>query len=751
MAGQTTRYLAHISDDGERAETVYQHLTEVAEMAAGFAEKFGNADWAYAAGMLHDIGKYSQEFQRRLLGNGPRVDHATAGAYVAVRELKDPLIAYCIAGHHSGLPDGGVVIDEETTLNGRLNKAKNGLIPKFKDYAKEISVVKPKGTPIDIDQSRQNDTGYATRIKFSYTFLTRMIYSCLVDADYLCTERFMRGEPREPSSTTGLATMRDDLEKKLAEFYPPKTRINAIRCGVLDDCKRSAQMDPGVFSLTVPTGGGKTYALMRFALHHATMPGRRFDRVICVEPYTSIIEQNAAVYRDVFGDAQVLEHHSNYDFSKHGASDAQNDDTFGDPMRLAAENWDVPLVVTTNVQLFETLFANKPSRCRKLHNIARSVIVLDEAQMIPVKYLEPCVRALSELVKRYGCTVVLCTATQPALNEFFEREGISVQEIASHPRGLVEELKRVQYQTLGKLKDDALAERIASERQALCIVNSRKQARALYDLLVASGTCDKEAVFHLSTLMYPLHRTRAIAQIRKRLRDGLPCTVISTSLVEAGVDFDFTTVFRAIAGIDSMVQAAGRCNREMRNAPEESTVYLFDPEESYALPIEVSQCAEVAGSVEPKLQQSDKFVEIDSIDMVRRYFSTLYYHKNLDANKTLEQLSCYGYSGRIPSIPFAKVASQFRIVEDGSYSVIIPSNENGQDVTRLREGDLSRGVMRRLGRWGVSVYKNDRDALLRAEVIKPVAEDLFLLKDPSRYSEEVGLDLYVEGGEAVFL
>lgn len=743
--------VAHISDDGERSESVQTHLMDVAEMAARFAKKFGFEDWGYAAGILHDIGKYSAEFQHRILDDGPRVDHSTAGASVAVKEVS-PWLAYCIAGHHGGLPDGGVVTDFETTLSGRLNKANKGQLPAYDAYKREIELPANPPVPFPVEQSRLTDKRYRNDVQYAWTFFVRMVYSCLVDADFLCTERFMANQSRPSFSEVDLGVMRDMLEDKLAGFYPPTTRINEIRCGVLDDCRKAADLEPGVFSLTVPTGGGKTFALMRFALHHATAPGRVFDRVICVEPYTSIIEQNAAVYRDVFGEDAVLEHHSNYDFEKGTrAEEGERDDAFSNPARLAAENWDAPLIVTTNVQLFESLYASKPSRCRKLHNIARSVIVLDEAQMIPVNYLQPCIKALAELVKRYGCSVVLCTATQPALNDLFAAEGLTVREIASNPVRLVEGLRRVRYHSLGCLTDEELAERVGRCGQALCIVNSRRQARALYELLQSEGDSGDRCVYHLSTLMHPIHRSRVIGEIRAKVREGLPCVVVSTSLVEAGVDLDFAFVFRAVAGIDSMVQAAGRCNREMRRASHDSIVYLFEPEMNYALPPEISQCAEVARLVAPGLREAMDDLELDSLQTVHAYFSALYEHRSLDDKSIVSHLSEYGISGSIPSIPYDSVASSFQMVKSGAYPVIIPSEHNAKDIDALTSGKPSRDTMRRLGRWSVNVYKNDRDALLKSGSIEPVGEGIFLLLDDARYSEEFGLDVLVEGGVAMFL
>ena len=738
---EVPEFVSHVSEDSTRYESVQQHLVEVAQMAADFARPFGAEDWAYRAGLMHDIGKYSNAFQRRILHDGPRVDHSTAGAYELACEGY-ALLSYCVAGHHGGIPDGGLRGDHDSTLIARLSKAQAGKIPPYDVWKQEIGLPEKSLT-----LPAAFDVAYGEGSAFSISFFTRMLYSCLVDADYLCTERFMRGVGREESPGQSLAGLRDMLEKRLSAFYPPRNTINAVRCGVLDDCLRASSLAPGVFSLTVPTGGGKTYALMRFALNHAAASDRDFRRVICAEPYTSIIEQNAEVYRRVFGEDQVLEHHANYDYG----DDDDPRDWQPNRMRLAAENWDKPLVITTNVQLFESLFANKASRCRKLHNIARSVIILDEAQMIPTQYLEPCVRVLCELVNHYGCSIVLCTATQPALNDFFLRQGLAVREIASNPNSLVEQLRRVSYKSLGKVDDDQLVDKMLQEKQALCIVNSRKQARRLYDLVLERRAFGKEAVFHLTTLMYPKHRSRVIDNIRRRVANGRPCIVFATSLVEAGVDLDFGTVYRAIAGIDSMVQAAGRCNREMNRGALESCVDIFDPDCAYAIPSEVRQCASVSFSDMPGLLKTGDLTSIDGLPNITSYFNHLYSYRCLDNKEIVKRLENAGHSNGILSIPFAKIASDFRLVEDGTSTVIVPQAENKHDIDIALRGDATRFTMRRLSQYGVGVYDTDRNALLRAGAIAPVGENVFILNDTSRYTEDVGLDLYVEGGEAVFM
>ena len=725
MQRKQQKYVSHVSADGKRIESVHQHLEEVACMAADFASAFGGGDWAYRAGLLHDIGKYSDAFQKRIMHGGPRADHSTAGAYELARNGDVPL-SYCVAGHHGGLPDGGVHGDQDSTLIGRLTKAQKRLIPSYDAWKDEVELPTNR---LSFPPAFVKETGEDAA--FSYSFFTRMVYSCLVDADYLCTERFMQDGEREYPPAKDMGELRDALEEHLSSFFPPCNTINAVRCGVLDDCLNASGSEPGVFSLTVPTGGGKTYALMRFALNHATAEGHVFRKVICAEPYTSIIEQNAEVYRRVFGDGQVLEHHSNFEFR----DESDSGEWKPNAMRLAAENWDRPLVVTTNVQLFESLFANKPSQCRKLHNIAQSVIVLDEAQIIPTQFIKPCVRVLCELVKHYGCTVVLCTATQPALNRYFSDQGIAVQEIASSPHALVDRLRRVTYKSLGQICDEELVDKILEEDQALCIVNSRKQARVLYDSALGCGALGADAVFHLSTLMYPRHRSRIINRIRKRAYDGLPCIVFATSLVEAGVDLDFRAVYRAIAGIDSMVQAAGRCNREMRYSAGDSCVYLFEPNPGYAVPAELLQRASIALSEIHGLLKTGDIAGIDDLAMVESYFDHLHAYRSLDNKAILDELQDLGFSSGIVSIPFSKVAADFKLIEDGASTIVIPTDTNEHDIDH----------------YGVGVYDADRDALIRAGAIEAIGENVFVLNDTSRYKDKVGLDLYVEGGEAVFL
>ena len=558
----------HAPDDWE---TLAAHLDKVARSASTFAEAFGAQLWGEVLGRCHDLGKLSDDFQLYLRNagaasvdagaenedtTGKRVDHSTFGARFVAKALGNvpgQLLAFCIAGHHTGLPDETSADDatQRSTLRYKLDTsmyripdvpAANIVLPKL------TSPLKPSAAGRD-------------EVPFQFAFFTRMLFSCLIDADRTRTEEFCAPEKAVVRSgldagqgRPSLAALKDQLDASLLEKQKgaTPTEVNRQRAIVLQHCRNAAQREPGFFSLNVPTGGGKTLSSLAFALDHAIKHELR--RVVVAIPFTSIIEQTADVYRKELGplaEAALVEHHTNIQTEKDTRSN-----------QLGAENWDAPLIVTTNVQLFESLFAYRTTPCRKLHNLARSVIVLDEAQTIPVELLKPALAALRELVLNYGCSIVLCTATQPALErrDDFVLGLEKVRPIIPDTMPLFHAFKRVEVRTLGSLPDGELALRLANEKAALCIVNTRKHASRLYDQVAAMSETDD--CFHLSTWMCGAHRRTVLKMIRERLNAKQPCRVVSTQLVEAGVDLDFPVVYRAEAGFDSIAQAAGRCNRE---------------------------------------------------------------------------------------------------------------------------------------------------------------------------------------------
>ena len=486
-----------------------------------------------------------------------------------------------------------------------------------------------------------------------------------------------------------------------------------------------AAQPQGLFTLTVPTGGGKTFTSMAFALEHAKRHGMR--RVIYVIPFTSIIEQNAAEFRKAFGELgeqAVLEHHSTFDDGK-----LQNEAT-KDKLRLASENWDAPIVVTTAVQFFESLFADRSSRCRKLHNIAGSVIILDEAQMLPLNLLLPIMQAIKELAQNYRCSVVMCTATQPAVQaeNGFYRGFENVREIAPKPTALFDKLRRTTVQYIGTQTDVDLLTKLAEQQQMLVIVNNRRHARSLYD-----QAKHLDGTFHLTTLMCAKHRSQKLDEIRGRLKSGEPCRVIATSLIEAGVDVDFPLVMRAEAGLDSVAQAAGRCNREGKRPSENSFVWIFAPEEQWKAPPELATQAAVM-----RLTANSFSDDLLSTQAVTAYFAELYQLKGseLDNKKILKM---HNDAGQSLDFPFQTIADKFRMIESHMQPLIIPFDVEAENlISSLHHADHIGGLLRKLQPYTVQIPEKALAALYKAGRIEPINEKNF----GKQFYTLIGLDLY---------
>jgi CRISPR-associated endonuclease/helicase Cas3 len=710
-AGEEVFYAHSLPNEPrERWHRLEDHLRGTAALARSFADQFGAGRWAQIAGIWHDIGKYSQEFQRRLDGDLHKVDHSTAGAQWADRTFKQAgrLIAYAIAGHHGGLPDGSAV--GHSCLRERL--AKN--VPAL-DTASNVM--------LSLDEQLESPPWLdKTRYKFQLAFFTRMLFSCLVDADFLDTEAFLK--PRDAAIRSDFPdpnTMNERLSKTLAglcaEAKP--TKVNLARRDVLDACLNAADLAPGFFSLTVPTGGGKTYASLAFALRHAIRHG--LSRVIYALPYTSIIEQNADAFRRALGDCSraVVEHHSNLAL-----------DGMDPAAKLAIENWDARLVVTTNVQLFESLYSNRASACRKLHNLARAVIILDEAQALPVSLLAPCLEALREMVASYGATVVLCTATQPALERRrdFQFGLQGVREIIPDPESLAARLERVDVRLIGAKTCEELATALKKHGRILCVVNTRRKAQELFRLIR-----DESGVFHLSARMCPAHRQEVIEAIRKRLGDtDAACRVVSTQLVEAGVDLDFPIVFREIAGLDSIAQAAGRCNRE--GGLRKGVVHIFHGEKPPPAGY-LRETAEAADLVLPMFRSNPL-----SIDAVRAYFERHYWTQEGQMDKLGILQSLEEFDLESLWIPFRRVGNSFRIIRDEGMSVLIPYDKAAEKmITSLRHDGLTGTLARQLQRYSVQVYSHDVEPLNRAGALDLVSEHCAILVREDAYDERTGL------------
>jgi len=697
----------------------------VAKLAAGFAESFGGAKLAGIAGMYHDLGKGTKAWQAylrkanqinddftRYLDGHP--GHATAGAQWLFNHSKEAgkFLAYCIAGHHGGLPnwdDTGRAALKERLVKDFPEIAVKPVVPEF-----------PQSPPVTLEPER---------LGFQFQFLVRMLFSCLVDADYLDTEAFLDQKRfSQRSLYPDIGELRRRFEQNFAALRrkaDPLLKVNIQRERVLADCLAAAEKEPGIFSLTVPTGGGKTLASLAFALEHARKYGKR--RIIYVIPFTSIIEQNAAVFRDMLGDDAVLEHHCNFIADE---SDWRS--------RLAAENWDAPIIVTTNVQFFNSFYANRTSKCRKLHNVADSIVIFDEVQAIPVEKLRPCLEVIKELTANYGVSAVLCTATQPAIecSDDFPA-GLRVNhEIVQDIPALFAALKRTKEEFVGTLSVDEVAARLVEYKQVLCVVNTRQQALDIFKALPNS-----EENIHLSALMHPAHRTARLAEIRERLAPGndLPCRVVSTQLIEAGVDVDFPAVFRAVAGIDSIAQAAGRCNRNgVRDMGRVSVFSL--PEDSGG------------GFFRQAVQSAEKLFaafagRLTEPDCVRAYFAD-YFWKNtarMDADGIIEHYCLPAQRG---DIQFRDMA-RFQMIESATIPVIIAVDDEAEGLlAALAQAEFKGGILRRLQKYSVQIYPYQL-AEIKDWLESPMPE-VWVLRSSELYSRTTGLKCSSPQGTAFF-
>ncbi len=716
-------YIAHRKEDGH-IQLLKDHLTGVAELAAEFASAFSAEDHAKQAGFLHDAGKYSLLGQKRMMDpeHTAKVDHSTAGAKIALDKIGDSVVAAVVAGHHAGLMNIGsrkFSSEGDGTLYGRCRKTLEGPMG-YEAFFEEMRDVSLR--PMYPEWLR------SVRIPFTLQFYIRMLFSCLVDADFLDTELFLQ-EEQAMLRTVEFST--DENEKKVLEYIAPwlarqETLLNRKRTEILQKCLDSAEQPAGLFSLTVPTGGGKTVSSLAFATAHARK--NHLKRIIYVIPYTSIIEQNSAVFRKILGEEAVLEHHSQADYL--------SEDDLGDIMTarrlLATENWDAPVIVTTAVQFFDSLFSNRPSTCRKLHNIADSVIIFDEAQMLPVNVLRPCVHAIGELVRHYHVSAVLCTATQPSLEQLFHEydHSLQIREIYEEHYESESVFKRVQYENRGCMSPDAVAKEMKDLDQVLCIVNRRKTAQELYDLLPADSR------FHLSTMMTAEHRMKKITEIKRRLKAGEPCHVVSTSLIEAGVDIDFPQVWREIAGLDSVIQAGGRCNREGKRPLHKSVVYLFSLGGKPPLNMEFN--------IKATEMVLEEYQDISSKEAIKRYFDILLrmLRDNIDQKKIMTMCE---------KMEFENIARSFQVIDQTMQTVYIPNEENEKDILDLCEGRVSRKLLRRLGKHAVNLYQWEWEQLRIDGKLKLLSESSAVLTDNSAYSPERGIILQQNSGDGIWI
>lgn len=710
-------YIGHTSDDG-RKQPLLDHLNGTSKLCRENANEFW-ADIAEFVGQIHDIGKYTSGFQKRINGaENIRVEHAICGAKeVAKAPPKSyvPMIEYCVAGHHSGLPDGGTKVDgeEDSTLHGRM-KRKTG---DYSAYENELKLEYPKDNLRELfDVSNQRE------IIERYSFFTRYLFSCLTDADFIDTERFVT-----PNTDRGIdgdfQKAYDRVCEKLNSFKI-ETKLQESRSIIQEQVYKSVESNANVYTLNMPTGSGKTLCSIRAALKTAIENKKK--RIIYVIPYVSIIEQTAKVFEDIFGDVlPVLQHHSNYDFDNDKNED-ENEIT-SEKLKRSCENWDAKLIVTTNIQFFESLYHYKGRRLRKLHNLADSVIIFDEIHMLPIDYIQPCLRAIGYVTKYLNSTAILMSATMPNYDKFMERymSGVKIEN-AVKDTSLFNVFDKCRYEYIGKCELASLAEKAQEYDNALIIVNKRKTARELYD--ICSGN-----KYHLSTYMTPLHRSEIIAKIKEDIKNGINTTVISTSLIEAGVDLDFKAVFREIAGIDNILQSGGRCNREGKM--DMGDVFVFETDGGN---YQTKKKSDIIIRANITRNLFEEFENISTDKCIKEYYGRLlnYKEKKIEENTIT---SIMGNDLRIDGIPFRTYAESFNFIDNQVIGIVIPCDENRGLIKELKDGKLS--VKRNLQRYSASVNKDEFKELFQIGIIETLDCGVCILANTDYYKSDVGLTL----------
>lgn len=696
--------ISHINNEGA-VQTNEEHQRGVAQRTERFAAEFGMSDCGRLMGLLHDKGKEQKEWQKYIQGKintGP--NHAYVGAIIAQRQYPQiaPLIAQPIAGHHRGLYD-------------------------YCDYIEEIKWELPKDVMIEAAIPYKFPK-LSKMEQYDLHHLVRMLFSCLVDADSLDTEAFMNpNQAKQRGSHTSMQELLVTFEKHLETLKAnaPNTEVNHIRNYVQEQCVRESQGEVGFYSLTVPTGGGKTLASVLWALHHAVR--NNLHRIIIAIPYTSIIVQTAATLKRIFGEENVLEHHSSAN------PEDIKDKELHERLQLATENWDYPIIVTTNVQLFESLFSNKRSVCRKLHNIAKSVIILDEVQTLPLGFYRPIVHTLDTLKRVFGSSILFTTASQPILSGRIEGTNPmvsfdalqSVHEIIPQEAQLHDKLRRVELQFMDGAKSyDEIAEELTRHQKMLCIVNTRRDAKELFDRLPKEGIC-----LHLSRMMCPAHVAATIEQIKVALKaqSDQPIRVIATQLIEAGVDIDFPVVFRQETGLDSILQAAGRCNREGKYGI--CSTYVFSLGKEHQLPpgfITQTNNARIGMG-----KQHDWF----SPEAMTSYFKQLHARIGNFDEKQIQKLL---YK---PECEFEEAAHQFHLIDDQAVSVIINWNESIDFYQQLITQGPSYLLMKKLAQYSVNIRERDFNKLQSIGAIDEPFENIYVITNPCFYQSDTGLTI----------
>lgn len=727
------KYIAHINEELKTKQTVKEHSENVAMLAEEYAvERFKKI--AYVTGLLHDCGKYQESFQKRISGSDIRVEHSTCGAII-VKDMSEnksryPLgilsrmMEYCIAGHHSGIPDGGTTNDYETdpTLTGRLKRK----FEDFSTYKEELEI--PELDEKDFLQFLLSDCDNSEeKVLDKITFLTRYLFSCLVDADSEDTANFCRvGErPRELKGNFGVAL--ENVNQRL-ESFQVETELQKARALLQSQAFENAKTTAEIYLLNMPTGSGKTLASVKIALERVILQKKK--RIIYVIPYNSIIDQTAEVFNELFqNNLEILRHQSTFDYENID----EMDEDYKEAAKIAIENWgNTKFIITTTVQFFESIYSNKRGKLRKIHNMADSILIFDEAHMMPEKYLQPCLQAVAYITKYLKSEAVFLTATMPDYLSLIRKYAVTDSKIINliEDESLFKKFQKCNYNYLGEIGENELLAKSSLSPSSLIIVNTRKAARKLYKKISGKK-------YHLSTYMTALDRAIILKNIRKELKclekefpdfknvpEERQITIVSTSLIEAGVDLDVYTVFRELKGLDNILQAGGRCNREGKR--KRADVFVF----------ELLDSKKKAISVEMDITRDllKKYEDISDSACIKEYYERIFSLKEDSISQNTMHCICDNFR----YIPFKKYAENFELIDSRTVSLVVPRDEKSRQMV----ADLKYKQTvdeRKLQNYTCSLYKNELDDLIKQNVVDDFGTGIYCLTNLDYYDEELGL------------
>lgn len=739
VAGPTV-YWAHTHKDTTRWQTLQEHAREVSQRAGEKARPFGESKKARLSGLLHDLGKYGDLFQRRLEGKEKGLDHWSAGAHVALFEHRLPDVALAVQGHHIGLQSGA----KESLKEMKLREDGQGFPPELRLSETNLDVLKERLRADGLELLPPSQAPITPATSAAAMLDTRMLFSALVDADFLDTERHMQGKVRPSPPPLQAEQALERLEaflQKLSDEEGLPQPIRELRRQVSEACAKAASQQGRLFTLTAPTGSGKTLAMLRFALGRAASDPR-IRRIVVVLPYLSILDQTAQIYRRLFqgfGPYYILEDHSlAYRPLRKELSDEQ--DLAELERRLLSENWEAPIVLTTHVQLLESLHSNRPGACRKLHNLAGSVLLFDEVQTLPTHLAVPTLKTLSHLAgEKYGAVVVFATATQPAFDALDDQvrqgepKGWQPEEIIPEPQRLFCQTRRVRvdWRLENPTPFPELLTWLEANPRALVVLNLKRQAHALFTQAKEGGL---EGLYHLSTALCPAHRLTVLKKVQQRLNEGQPCRLVSTQVVEAGVDLDFPMGYRALGPLEAIAQTAGRINRHGLH-PEGRLVVFVPEDEAYPDPA-YAQAAKLTRAL-----RAEGELELTPATF-RRYYQSLYSLQNV-SDEELENL--------LKTQNYAELARRYRIIETPAVNVVVPYNPEARALMEeARNQGIAADWIHRARPYTVPFFlpKGGPPQFLETVFLRfgrGEAPDWFLCPDESLYNPNLGF-IPEEGG-----